>query len=71
MFKYEFNIFKKVLFLVIFCMTVPAYSYWAYLLYKIYTDNRPLFDKDGKFLNIYPILMEQYGVIIFTMIHIY
>ena len=47
MFKHEFPLFKKLLFIVIFCMTVTAYGYWAYLLYKIYTDNRPLFDNTG------------------------
>lgn len=47
MFKYQFNIFKKIIFLVILSMTVSAYGYWAYLLYKIYTDDRPLFDPSG------------------------
>lgn len=52
MFKNDFTIFKKIIFLIVFSMTLTAIGYWAYLLYKIYTDDRPLFDKDGKHLSI-------------------
>lgn len=41
-FSYEFSLFKKIIFLFFFILTLVAFGYWCYMVYKIYTDDGPL-----------------------------
>lgn len=42
-FSYEFSIGKKIIFSFFFILTLVAFGYWCYMLYKIYNDNDPMF----------------------------
>lgn len=63
-FSYDFSLFKKIIFLFFFILTLVAFGYWCYMVYKIYTDNDPMFmnHEEAIFQKIDPNWNKKYNI---------